>query len=92
MATAVFSALVTKVATMSEPRSTTIVFELGIAKAAEEYDDQQDCTCADPDDGGTCWYYLTDDERMSQRVRYVAGRLEIDQAVVWTVLQRRWLG
>lgn len=70
---------------MSEKDTITTVQELAIVKAAEEYDDRQDCTCDDPD-AGTCWYHLTDDEQMNCRVQSVADRLEMDPAVVRRVI------
>jgi phage terminase Nu1 subunit (DNA packaging protein) len=62
------------------------VEDLAVIKAGEDYDDWQDCTCADPDEGGYCWYYLTDEEQMDQRVKNVADRLELDEAEVRRVL------
>lgn len=63
----------------------TTAQELAIVKAAEDYDDWQDCTC-DDSDVGTCWYYLTDYEQMNYRVQSIANRLEIDEAIVRQVI------
>lgn len=60
--------------------------QLAIVKAAEEYNEQQDCTCGETEDWGTCWYHLTAAEQMNWRVGAVADRLEIDEAVVRAIL------
>ena len=60
------------------------VEELAVLKAAEEFDDWQDCTCEDND--GTCWYHLTDSEQMDWRVQSVASRLDMEEPAVRQVL------
>lgn len=60
--------------------------QLAIVKAAEEYNEQQTCTCDEIEDWGTCWYHLTDAEQMNWRVDAVADRLDLEPETVRAVL------
>lgn len=59
---------------------------LAIIKAAEQFDDWQDCTCDDPDEW-YCWYRLSDVEQMDMRVASIVDRLETPAELVRPILE-----
>lgn len=44
--------------------------------AADLFDDTRDCTCAD--DGGNCWYHLSEDEQNRARLDFIADAIDYE--------------
>jgi hypothetical protein len=44
---------------------------------ARGFFDEQDCTCADGEEFGPCWYRLTDEEQIEQCIAYLERLYEV---------------